>query len=419
MGNFFGSLYNRTPVNRFRNVEDYLPLFVGDPLRFEPGSRCEYSNAGFILRGYLIERVSGRDYHELVRDNVFDRAGMKNTDCHDVQFPVPDLDVGYTRSPSSEYGYKTIEFMEMTRGGPAGGGYSAVGDLIRFGEALFGNRLLNEHSTDLATTAKVEVGDTWQGGEYAFGLLEQKINGHRIVGHSGNFAGTRATLEIHVDDGISLAVLSDFNRDQCAKELEYFIRERINGPTPFTSKYLRTKEVIRRIERDGGVAVIDDLDRAGEADRLCEGIINSRGYLHLRFDRFEAAIELFRFNASVFPESANAHDSLAEACLCAGDRETAIEHCTRALEIEPGMESAGEDPPAPDRRRIGRGGGAELRVRVARADRGRRGRPARRSAAWPGSRRPGRESPGRRGRRDGTGPGRRRRRRRCRSTRRA
>jgi CubicO group peptidase (beta-lactamase class C family) len=344
MGNIFGPLYNQTPVNRFQTVDDYLPLFIDDPVRFAPGSKYEYSNAGYILLGYLIERITGRDYHAYVKDNIFIPAGMNDTDCYDVQYPVPNLAIGYSRSKarSQEYEYKTIEFMKMTKGGPAGGGYSTVGDLTKFGEALFGNRLLNEKYTDLTTTGKIPVDDIWQGGEYGFGFLEQVINGHRIVGHSGNFAGIRSTLKIYPNEGLSIAILSNFDRDQGAEELEYYIRERINGETDFTRSYLQTKRIIRTVELEGYSVAAKEYEQIRGEVRLYEGLINTRGYFLLGKRKYEQAIDLFAFNVFAFPGSGNAHDSLAEAYMTIGDNENAIKHYRKALEIDPSLESATE-----------------------------------------------------------------------------
>jgi CubicO group peptidase (beta-lactamase class C family) len=342
MGNIFGEVYNRTPVNRFQTIEDFLPLFVDDPLRFTPGSKYEYSNAGYIVLGHLIERITKQDYHSYVKQNIFLPAGMNDTDCYDVQYPIPNLAIGYSRSSSrsEEFEYRTIEFMKMTKGGPAGGGYSTVGDLIRFGAALLENVLLNEEYTDLATTGKVAVDDIWQGGDYCFGLLEQKINGHRILGHSGNFAGIRSTLKIYVDDGVSLAILSNFDRDQGAEELEYFIREKINGETDFTKSYLQSKRIIRRIELGGYAAGVEEYDRMRDDVQLYEGLINSRGYFLLRRRKPDKAVELFKFNVFAFPNSSNACDSLAEAYSSMDDKENAIRYYKKALEIDPDLESA-------------------------------------------------------------------------------
>jgi tetratricopeptide (TPR) repeat protein len=188
----------------------------------------------------------------------------------------------------------------------------------------------------------VAVDDIWQGGDYCFGLLEQKINGHRILGHSGNFAGIRSTLKIYVDDGLSLAILSNFDRDQGAEELEYYIRERINGETDFTKRYLQSKRIIRRIELDGYATGVEEYDKLRDDAQPYEGLINSRGYSLLKRGKHEKAVELFKFNVLAFPNSSNARDSLAEAYLRIGDEQNAIRYYKEALAIDPELESARE-----------------------------------------------------------------------------
>ncbi|UCF04829.1 MAG: serine hydrolase [bacterium] len=342
MGNIFSSQYGKMPRNKYQKIEDYFPLFVADSLRFTPGSKYEYSNAGYIVLGYLIEKITGQDYHSYVKEHIYIPAGMNNTDCYDVQYPVPNLAIGYTKSgvKSDDYKYKTIEYVKMTKGSPAGGGYSTVEDLIRFGEALLGNILLNKKYTDMTTTGKVPVDDIWQGGKYCFGFLEQIINGHRIIGHSGNFSGIRSTLKIYVDDGISIAILSNFDRDQGAEELEYFVREKINGDTDFTRRYLKTKKIIREIETSGYSHGIKTYDRTKNDIQLYESIINSRGYVLLRYKKYKKALDIFKFNIFAFPNSSYVYDSLAQAYLKTGDKENAIKYYKKALEIDPQFESS-------------------------------------------------------------------------------
>jgi CubicO group peptidase (beta-lactamase class C family) len=344
MGNIFGPRYNRTPVNRFQSVDDYLPLFAEDDLRFAPGSKYEYSNAGYIVLGCLIEKITGRDYFSYVKENVFLPAGMTDTDYYDVQYPIPNLAIGYSRSASrsDHYEYKTTEYMKMTKGGPAGGGYSTVGDLIRFGEALFGNRLLDEEHTNLMTTGKVSVDDLPQGGRYGFGLVEQVIHGHRIVGHSGNLSGIRSSLKIYVDDGISLAVLSNVDRDQGAEELERFVQERITGATDYTKAYLMNSKMARIAVLEGYDAAVSRYNDVRNNFDLSEAFINARGLQALKRVNEAGAIALFRLNVFAFPDSSSAHASLAAGYARAGNIEKAASHYRLAIEIDPTSERAKE-----------------------------------------------------------------------------
>jgi len=79
-----------------RTINDYFPLFREEPLAFEPGERFQYSNAGFIVLGAIIERVSGQEYWTYVREHIFEPATMHNTDAYEVDNPPPNQAIGYT-----------------------------------------------------------------------------------------------------------------------------------------------------------------------------------------------------------------------------------------------------------------------------------------------------------------------------------
>lgn len=126
-----------------RHNRDFLPLFVGEPLQFEPGSRREYSNAGYVILGMLVERLSGEDYYDYVARHVYGPAGMTHTGHFAVDSLPPYAAIGYTRSPglpaNSPLRANTAEL--PGRGSAAGGGYATAGDLIRFLQALRERRI--------------------------------------------------------------------------------------------------------------------------------------------------------------------------------------------------------------------------------------------------------------------------------------
>jgi CubicO group peptidase (beta-lactamase class C family) len=59
-----------------RHNRDFIPLSADNPLQFDPGTRQQYSNAGYVLLGALVERVSGEDYYGYVRRHIHEPAGM-------------------------------------------------------------------------------------------------------------------------------------------------------------------------------------------------------------------------------------------------------------------------------------------------------------------------------------------------------
>lgn len=73
---------------------------------------------------------------------------------------------------------------------------------------------------------------------------------------------------------------------------------------------------------------------------IVESSINATGYRHLENGEIDAAISVFEINTETFPLSANAWDSLGEATMRKGDKESAI-HCYRkSLRLDPGNDNA-------------------------------------------------------------------------------
>ena len=127
-----------------RHLTDYLGLFVNEPLQFEPGSRAQYSNAGYIVLGLLVERLSGEDYHAYVRRHIHEPAGMTRTAAWPVDSLPANTAIGYTRGApdapaTTPLGPNTA--LLPGRGSSAGGGYSTARDLLRLLDALRNGRI--------------------------------------------------------------------------------------------------------------------------------------------------------------------------------------------------------------------------------------------------------------------------------------
>lgn len=195
-----------------RSVQQLADLFVDKPLLFEPSERFHYSNSGPVVLGLIIERLTGQSYYDYIRENIYKPAGMENTDSYEMDRPVPNLAIGYTKK-----GYGAIPgdstwrnnlYMHTVKGGPAGGGYSTVEDLLKFDIALRNHKLLTKEYTDIVTTGKVAMGDDMM---YAYLFGDETINGQRIIGHNGGAPGISASLEMYLDSGYTVAVLANYD----------------------------------------------------------------------------------------------------------------------------------------------------------------------------------------------------------------
>ena len=129
-----------------RSLKDYLALFVNEPPQFEPGTSNAYSNAGYVVLGLLIERLSGQDYYAYVRDHILEPVGMTRTGSLFVDSLPPNTAIGYTTGsenapPGAPLHPNTQEL--PGRGSSAGGGYSTAQDLLKFLKALREHRIPN------------------------------------------------------------------------------------------------------------------------------------------------------------------------------------------------------------------------------------------------------------------------------------
>jgi CubicO group peptidase (beta-lactamase class C family) len=209
-----GSYWNKKFDERkgsVRTVADYLALFAEDPLRFEPGARFDYSNAGYIVLGAIIEKVSGQNYYDYIRQHIYKPAGMTSSDCYENDERVANRAMGYTtgddeRPARGERRENTNT--RPNRGGPAGGGYSTVEDLLKFHLALRDHKLISAKSLELLTTAKTDMG---RGGGYGYGFGEFKVSGQRFFGHNGGAPGIAADLRMFPELGLTIAVMSNYD----------------------------------------------------------------------------------------------------------------------------------------------------------------------------------------------------------------
>lgn len=175
LGDIFGPAYAAMPKDRLRKLTDYLPLFVEKPLEFEPGSSRRYSNAGYIVLGLVIEKVSGMTYDEYVKTKIFGPLGMNDTAAFESDAVVPKRASNYTRGEDGTL--RTNVHMRPGRGSSAGGGYSTVGDLLRFTREV--KKVLSATSFDRFLGADPGVG--WAGGSPGVNGVVELGKGYTLI----------------------------------------------------------------------------------------------------------------------------------------------------------------------------------------------------------------------------------------------
>jgi CubicO group peptidase (beta-lactamase class C family) len=173
-----------------------LEIIKSEPLLSEPGNSYNYSNAGYIALGYVIEQASGVKYEQFVRDNIFTPLGMSDSGAIDTGSLAENLAVGY-----SEPGKRT-PFIVRPILYPAGGLYSTVEDLYKWDQALYGEKLVKQETLDKIFTPNLnDYG-------YGWGIVTGGVLG-RETSHSGHIGGFRTRLARFPDKRAAIIVLSN------------------------------------------------------------------------------------------------------------------------------------------------------------------------------------------------------------------
>jgi D-alanyl-D-alanine carboxypeptidase len=220
-GDIFGPEFNAHRLE-LRTLNDYVALYGKRTPAFEPGSRWVYSNYGMLLLGVVIERVSGQSYYDYVAAHIYEPAGMAGSGSEPENVLVPNRSIGYMRQQGGSAWIPNTDTLPY-RGTSAGGGYSTVGDLMKFADALTGHKLLNAENTELLITGKVDTGG---GNLYAYGFEDRRKNGIGAVGHGGGAPGMNGDLRIYTQSGYVVAVLSNLD-PPAAQQVSTFLDLRL------------------------------------------------------------------------------------------------------------------------------------------------------------------------------------------------
>lgn len=213
-----------------RRDVDYLPIFS----QLEPygavGEKFRYNGAGFMLLGLMIEKATGLSYFDYIRQNIFARAGMNQTNFIDLDDVHPNVAEGYV--PIKDKNGAVINWRKniysTTAGGAAdGGATSTLDDLVRFSRALREGKLCTQASVESMLTPKVDAGNEGPGWMYGFGCFILLGDNSEILrwGHTGEEDGVSCRLLYYPVHKLDVVVLG--NQSSCAGRVSADIHELI------------------------------------------------------------------------------------------------------------------------------------------------------------------------------------------------
>jgi CubicO group peptidase (beta-lactamase class C family) len=315
----------------------FVKKWASGDLEFEPGAKWAYNNSGYFLLGAIIEKVTGKTYAEALQERIFDPLGMKASG-YDLAAPlIPKRASGYQLAGGR---YVNAPYLDMTIPYAAGSLYSTVEDLYLWDRALYTEKLLKDDlKKQMFTPGLQNYGFGW-------GIKKTKLDDEKtelnVIEHGGGIHGFNTVL-VRVPERKELVVLLDnTSRGDMLDGLAASILGILHGVEPRQPRKSLADE-LQSVKGDGAaiVARYRELRRQkpDEYD-FREPELNTLGYMLLRAGRTADAVEVFKLNVELFPQSANAYDSLGEAHAAAGNRELALANYRKSLELNPGNTNA-------------------------------------------------------------------------------
>jgi CubicO group peptidase (beta-lactamase class C family) len=320
------------------SLDELVSVFSGKPLDFEPGTSWKYSNSGYYLLGAVLEKVTRTPYERLLRENILQPLGMKNTGYDNTEEILPKRASGYERVG----GFVNAPFLDMSLPFSAGALYSTVEDLLLWDSALYTDRLLSDSLKKMYFTPFRN--------NYAFGWVVRtqaigtSSDSALVISHGGGINGFN-TVIARIPARHRLVVLLNNTGsaplDEMVRSITGILYDKpFAGPRRSIARSLG--EAITSSGITKALEKYQDMVLRKSEYALDEGEMNGLGYQLLRDGKTKEAVEVFKLNAAAFPKSWNVYDSLGEAYVSDGEKKLAILNYEKAVELNPSSTSSAD-----------------------------------------------------------------------------
>ncbi len=329
----------REIMNNSYSPKELVNLFADSTLEFTPGERFQYSNSGYILLGYIIEKITGQSYEQVLQDKIFTPLNMNNSGYDHNSSVIKNRASGYNQVGNN---FQNANYIDMSVPFSAGGIYSTVEDLYLWDQALYTEKLLPLKYRDLLFAANIPAGDHYYGYGWEMGKMPVGSSGEKVetISHSGDINGFNTEITRIPSDKILVVLLNNTGGGQLYDMTFGIIGILYNKPFNFPKKSI-AYSVLNIIDKEGIQSALSYYKEIKDSDsyQLNENEMNVAGYQLLQSGRTKEAASIFKLNVEAFPNSYNTYDSYGEAVLALGDTTKAIENYTKSVKLNPGNEN--------------------------------------------------------------------------------
>jgi len=195
-------------ISKIVENQDILDWLSTNPKPiFEAGKDWEYSNTAYIVLALLVEKVSGEEFSLYAKNNVFAKAGMKETNYYTLANPIKIKDRAYCYEKDSLGKWVQVDgnFMNGLMGD--GSVYTSVEDYFQYDLALRKKSILSEETHDLIFKPSSTYHENGEDKYYAMGWVVTDSTAN----HTGGWYGTNTFTKIYLDKPLTIAIFMNRN----------------------------------------------------------------------------------------------------------------------------------------------------------------------------------------------------------------
>ncbi|KAF2326232.1 serine hydrolase domain-containing protein [Flavobacterium daemonense] len=317
--------------------QEFVKTFSSLPLEFTPGEKFNYSNSGYFLLGYIIEKITGKTYEQYLQETILTPLKMVNTGYDHSDLIIKNRAAGYEKDGKN---LTNASFIDMSIPYAAGSLYSTVEDLYLWDQALYTTKLLSEKSMELLFKPYIKAWDGFYGYGWSIKEVDNGKSKLKVIEHGGGINGFNTNIA-RVPADKNLVVLLNNTGGTVLGEMTAAIGAILyNEPYDMPKKSLAL-DLLDVYTTKGAVAGTETYKKLKNDPTYAikEGDMNRVGYQLLQSGKKKEAIEVFKINVESFPKSGNTYDSLGEAYLADGDKNLAIANYSKSVELDPKNEN--------------------------------------------------------------------------------
>ncbi len=193
------STFMANEISKNYTRDKMIALFKNKPLNFEPGAKWSYSNSGYSMLGYIIEKVTNKSYEQVVHEIILEPLHMNHSGFDFTHLKSTDKAIGYFVLNGNIKAVAPI--VDSSVSFSAGALYSTVDDLYKWDRSIYSNTILKPESWKTALTPYKD--------KYGYGWFIDTLFNKQVTMHGGGIHGFNSNMFRMPQDEIVIILLNN------------------------------------------------------------------------------------------------------------------------------------------------------------------------------------------------------------------